>query len=145
MGPIATKLARDLRRTARKPVVDLAAIRDLQQVRLGIARAAEEASQLPPNHHAWMRVFHVLGNIAQLALGSSALRKLADRVDAADSEYMPGGPPQSPILDSFFMSWWMADLTVGPVRESMCSVLADVGPMLGMPADVCRYARLLGQ
>jgi hypothetical protein len=145
MGPVATKLARDLRRTARKPVIDLAAMRDLQQMQREIAGSADETSPLPPNHAAWMHVFKVLGSLAHLALSTSALRKLADRVAAADDEYMPGGPPQSPILDSFFTSWWMADLTVGPVRESMCSVLADVGPALGMPAEVCRYARLLGQ
>lgn len=145
MGPIATKLARDLRRTVRKPVVDLAVMRELQQMQRDVADAADTADRLPPNHAAWMRAFHVLGNVAQFALGASALRKLADRVGAADDEYMPGGPPQSPLLDSFFMSWWMADLTIGPVRESMCSVLADVGPALGMPAEICRYARLLGQ
>ena len=51
----------------------------------------------------------------------------------------------SPILDSVFMSWWMADVPVGPARESMCSILADIGPVMGLPPALSRYARVFAE
>lgn len=143
MGPVAQKLLKELRK-AKAGVVDLTAFREAKKLKSEI-EADPELEGLPANHQAWMRVFKVLAGLAHALLGMHALRKLAQRVDDADAEYMPGGPPQSPILDSVFMSWWMADVPVGPARETVCSIIADLGAAMGMQRELIECARLFAR
>ena len=145
MGPVAAKIVKELRKAKRAAVIDLAAVRDARELSHAMDVAMPGSDDLPPNHAAWMRSFAVMTAFAGGLLETHALRKLADRVAAADEEYMPGGPPQSPVLDSVFASWWMADLPVGPTRESMCSIIADLGPVMGWPAELSRCSRHFAQ
>jgi hypothetical protein len=147
MGPVGTKLLKELRKAARRPVIDLGAFRDARKRVEAQTLDEDEAADtgLSPNHAAWMQAFEALAGIAHALLGTATLRKHALRVEAADEEYMPGGPPSSPILDSVFVTWWMADLGIGPQRESLVSVLAQVGPLLGFPSRLCECASALAQ
>lgn len=145
MKPVALKVMKELRKAKRQPVINLAAAREAKELQKSLLAPRPELDSLPPNHAAWLRALPVLSGIASLLLETHALRKLADRVRDADEEYMPGGPPMSPVLDSVFMTWWMADLGSGPVRESLCSVIAECGPALGLPAELIRCARVLDE
>lgn len=40
-------------------------------------------------------------------------------VETAEEEYMPGGPPISPITDSFFCLWTVSDLALGLANETL--------------------------
>ncbi|HEX7478375.1 MAG TPA: MbcA/ParS/Xre antitoxin family protein [Polyangiales bacterium] len=145
MGPQAAKVIKELRKAKRSGVIDLRAAREASELQQGLASAQDDLGPLPPNHAHWMRVFKVLASLGHALLGTSALRKLSERVEAADQEYMPGGPPSSPILDSVFISWWMADVGVGPRRESMCSILADLALVMDLPAVLAQGAKALAQ
>ena len=134
-----------MRKAKRATVIDLAALRDARELSQAMDAATAGSDELPASHAAWMRSVTVMSAFAGGLLETHALRKLADRVARADEEYMPGGPPQSPVLDSAFASWWMADLPVGPTRETMSSIIADLGPVMGWPAELTRRARLFAQ
>jgi len=99
MRPVATKLLKELRKAKRSAVTDLAVVREAKELQQALEAMDGEVNGLPPNHAAWMHVFKVLAGLAHTLLGTHALRKLSDRVEAADEEYMPSGPPMSPILD----------------------------------------------
>jgi hypothetical protein len=141
MGPVASKVIKELRKAKQSRVVELGALREARALAHSLADASEDAEHLAPNHAHWMQVFRVLASLGNALLGTSSLRKLGERVEAADQEYMPGGPPSSPILDSVFVSWYLADLGAGPRRESICSILADIAPVVGLPPIVVEAAR----
>jgi len=56
-----------------------------------------------------------------------------DAVEKAEDEYMPGGPPMSPLTNSYFTTWAFFDLPFGPDRETMGTCLLDL--MRTMEAD----------
>ena len=51
----------------------------------------------------------------------------------------------SPVFDSVFTTWWIADLPIGPAQETMATILADVGTALGLPPQLAAAARILNR
>ena len=47
------------------------------------------------------------------------LQEWSALVKSAEEEYMPGGPPTSPVTDSLFMYWMLTELRFGPGPESL--------------------------
>ena len=142
MGPIAAKVLKEIRKPKHAKVIDLRAVRELREL-TSVQADVESQDGLPPAHAEWMRAFHVLFDLASNLLNTSALRKLAEQVAAAQEEYMPGGPPMSPIFDSVFSTWWLSDLPIGPRRETVCSIIVDLTPILGFPPAITCAARAL--
>lgn len=89
--------------------------------------------------------FGALALIAQTLLNSRQLDKFAAKVEFWNETYMPGGPPMSPVTDSLFMTWMICDLTVGPDKESLATIVADLVPVLGLPRPLQNDARAYAQ
>ncbi len=60
------------------------------------------------------------------------LRRFMDRMAKAEDEYMPSGPPMSPLTRSYFSSWMLWDMSVGVNRETLGSILLAVARSQGM-------------
>ena len=59
----------------------------------------------------------------------------------AEDEYLPSGPPMSPLTRSYFTTWAFFDLRFGPDRETIGTCLLDVGESLGFEAGVLDVIR----
>ena len=134
-GPIATRIVRALRTAKGARVVDLRAFRE------GTARAAElqksvtKREDLAGFHPAHALYVYVQNQVSVLAEQLTALpmtAKLADRIEAAQDDYMPGGPPMSPLTTSYFTCWASFDAAVGQHRETLGTCVLAVGKSLGM-------------
>lgn len=134
MGPIASKLLQEIRKGKH-----LRAVRELK----GPASSEPELRGIPVQHRAWIATFRRLALFSNALLDADALRKTAQQLRAAEEDYAPGGPPMSPILDSVFMSWSLADLPIGPQRETLCSIVSEIGPALGIDLPLIAAARAL--
>lgn len=60
------------------------------------------------------------------------LRGFVDRIQRAEAEYMPSGPPMSPLTWTYFWGWALWDLNVGPERETLGSILLAIARSQGM-------------
>lgn len=59
----------------------------------------------------------------------------------AEDEYLPSGPPMSPLTRSYFTTWAFFDLRFGPDRETIGTCLLDVGESLGFEPGVLDVIR----
>jgi hypothetical protein len=134
-GPIATRLVREVRKTSRARVVDLHAFR------VGAARAAEfqksvatreDLADFHPAHAVYVAVQNQVSVMAEQLTALPATAKLASRIGAAEDEYMPGGPPMSPLTVSFFTCWAFFDAAVGQHHETLGTCVLAVGKALEM-------------
>jgi hypothetical protein len=61
----------------------------------------------------------------------------------AVKDYMPQGPPISPLTGSFFSTWALFDLPFGPERETIGTCLLDVADLLRldplMVETICQF------
>ena len=134
-GPVAKKLVSGLRAVQQARVVDLRSFRE------GAARAAElqkavatreDLADLHPAHAVYVHVQSQVSVLVEQLAELPETAKLANRIEAAQDEYMPGGPPMSPLTTSHFSCWAFFDAAAGARRETLGTCVLAVGEALGM-------------
>ncbi len=120
LAPIAAQLARSVSLDALFPrgVIE-DALRDHRE------RAPDSGeAELPEDIEPFFGHYCVVVRAAAQLLGAPAFDRLARFHDEVDEEYMPGGPPQSPVYDSFAMQFVLGAVRQGTGNETPYSVLA---------------------
>ncbi|MDP3276924.1 MAG: hypothetical protein Q8Q09_17120 [Deltaproteobacteria bacterium] len=134
-GPIATSLVRVFQKLKGARVINLHAFRE------GSARAAElqktvatpeDLAEHHPVHALYIAVQNQVSVLSEQLTSLPETTKLADLIEAAQVDYMPSGPPMSPLTVSYFTSWAFFDAAVGPRRETIGTCIAAIGTLLGL-------------
>jgi hypothetical protein len=63
----------------------------------------------------------------------------------AEDEYLPSGPPMSPLTRSYFTTWAFFDLRFGPDQETIGTCLLDVGESLGLEPGAVEVVRTFSE
>lgn len=120
LAPIAAQLARSVSLDALFPrgAID-DALRDHREIgsQPGEAELSEELT-------AFFGHYLVVVRAGAQLLGAKAFDSLARFHEEVEDEYMPGGPPHSPIYDSFSMQFVLGSVRQGIGNETPYSVLA---------------------
>jgi hypothetical protein len=66
-------------------------------------------------------------------------------ISQAEDEYLPSGPPMSPLTASFFSCWASFDVSLGLAKETLGTIAIAVGEALGMHGELLRLFHLLQQ
>ena len=81
---------------------------------------------MDPVHAAYAFVQHITSRFAEGTSQLAELKAYATIVGAAEEEYMPSGPPMSPLTTSFFTSWAFYDLRFdGTDTLASCQIEAN--------------------
>ncbi len=138
MANIASKVLGDLRKQSQRDIVDLGAVRDARDA---AAKMKEEFGEVvggdePSGHLHWMGCYASLSQLAFSLTASRHLTRLAERIEASEDEYMPGGPPMSPLTDSFHGFWSLTDTSLGLKKETLATVAIAVARSLNAPSEL---------
>ncbi len=132
-APIASKLIAALDKHRKQKVVDLDAWKTgVEQARGVIEGMRPSGDDLSPGFAAYIAVSNWALGLVETIQGLPELRRFIDRIERAEEEYMPSGPPMSPLTRSFFWNWALWDLGVGVKHETLGSILLAVGRHLEM-------------
>lgn len=128
-GPIARKVITAARERLRQKVTNLADWRD-GRLRAEADRATiisrEKLSEYDPLHAVYLYGQNQLSVLIEQLAELPMLDRLANPYAEATEEYMPSGPPMSPLTVSYFTSWGAFDLcTRGAKPETLCTVATD--------------------
>lgn len=143
---IADKIIRKLRRHAGGKVIDLRAFaagsawaRELQRT----VASHKELAGLHPAHAAYMYVQNQVSILSGQLTQLDEMRWFARFLAEAEDEYMPSGPPWSPLTRSFYTSWALFDVRGGPAEETIGEIVTAVGSAFGMHAELLRLIGLM--
>jgi len=64
-------------------------------------------------------------------------------ISAAEDEYLPSGPPMSPLTASFFTCWAFFDACIGEAEETIGTTVMSVGAAFGMHEELLRVIGLM--
>ncbi len=145
-GPVARKVLAGLERELGRKVINF------QAFRLGAERAAnlergiiseDEMRGMDPLHavytYAQNKLSAIVEDVAQLPMCA----ELAEAYSEAEEEYLPSGPPMSPLTRSYFFCWAVFDSHVGKDRETLATVAIDLCRRLRMEPSVVRLFECL--
>ena len=76
---------------------------------------------LDPIHAAYVFMQHFTSHFAEGVSRFPEMKTWAKTVAAAEEEYMPSGPPMSPLTGSYFWTWVLYDLRIGKSTDTDCT------------------------
>jgi hypothetical protein len=85
-----------------------------------------------PLHAAYISAQNLMSFFAESVSTFDEFDAYCAIVGAAEDEYMPSGPPLSPITVSYFTTWALFDVRFGPDQETIGTCLLDVAELVGM-------------
>ncbi len=144
--PIADKLIADMKRYAGRKVVNfkevLAGQSAAKELQKSVASRVDLASY-HPSHAAYVIAQNHVSVISEQLTALKQMKPFVDIVANAEDEYLPSGPPMSPLTLSYFTSWAFFDVCAGPARETIGSVAMKAGAAFGMHAELVRVIGLM--
>jgi hypothetical protein len=80
-----------------------------------------------PVHAVYIFIHNLTSKFGEIASSLPEMRAWAEVVAKAEDEYMPSGPPMSPLTGSFFWSWAFYDLRIGKSSDTLayCQIVAN--------------------
>ena len=138
MGSVADKIAKKIVSSARSNVVDLASWREGRKMALeaGLGEdglALSDTAGGDPCHTLYAVGQNFASLMAESISGMKEAKGYVTFVGDAEDEYMPAGPPMSPLTVSYFTMWALFDVRFGSSRETMGSCILRIAPEFDCP------------
>ena len=139
MGSVADKIAKKMLSSRGSKVVDLVSWREGREMALE-AGLGDEGPM--PGKFADLDPCHAIYALAE-AIASLMAESISDMREAkgfvriaggAEDEYLPAGPPMSPLTVSYFTMWALFDVRFGSSRETMGSCILRIAPEFDCPS-----------
>ena len=144
MGRIASKLISEIRKHKSRKVVDLAAARtgrkqaeELQKT----VTSREELAALLPSHAVYVAAENQISVLSEVLSALPQMARFVELIGQAEDEYLPAGPPMSPLTRSYFTCWALFDACVGIDKETIGTCILQLGPALGLDAGFLGIVR----
>ena len=142
MGQVSKRLRARFGKVARKVKQQIA-----QEV--GPTRLPKDVKDIPslvkaghdPIHSVYVHVQNITSVFAENVSVLPELRQYYKIVENAEDEYLPAGPPMSPLTRSYFTTWAFFDVRFGPDKETMGTCLLDLADLLDMDPCIVEAAR----
>ena len=139
MGSVADKIAKKILSSRGSKVVDLARWREGRKMALEVGfgddgRALGKFASLDPCHAVYAMGQNVASLMAESISGMREAKGYVRIAGGAEEEYMPTGPPMSPLTVSYFTMWALFDVRFGSSRETMGSCILRIAPRFDCPS-----------
>jgi len=145
-GPIAGKVITAMREVRGSKVIDISAYRRGQMTAEALQETIstkEELAKLDPAHAVYVYVQNVCSVLSEQLTALPALSKIAKAYEESWDAYEPSGPPMSPLTHSYFFCWAVFDLAVGRRKETVGSIILELGRVLDMDPTFLEIVRLM--
>ena len=147
-GPISRNVVSSARQLLRRKVVDLTAWRDATIRAEDFDKTIlshKELSTYDPVHGIYIYGQNQLSVLIEQLAELPMLAQLTEAYAAAQDEYMPSGPPLSPLTRSYFCGWGYFDLHAGAQRETFGTVTIALCKFLKVDEGLIRIFEILQQ
>jgi len=147
-GPISEKVISAIQTLQGEKLVNLSEIRKAKLTAENFQKSIlsqEEFAQLDPLHALYSYGQNQMSVLAEQLSALPMFSKISKLAVAAEDEYMPSGPPMSPLTMSYFSYWEFFDLSVGKKRESFGTVGISLYESLGVDIGLVNILRVMQQ
>jgi hypothetical protein len=90
------------------------------------------AAGFDPIHAVYIFVHRITSVFSETVSRLPEMRAYADEVGDAEEEYMPSGPPMSPLTTSYFSCWAFFDHRIGKTTDTLAECLIEANDSIGL-------------
>ena len=144
--PIADKLVREMKQHVHGKVIDFKSImvgRDHAEGLQKTVATKKELANLHPAHAVYVYAQNQVSVMSEQLTALKEMERFARLISKAEDEYMPSGPPMSPLTASFFTCWAFFDACIGQAEETIGTTIMVVGAAFGMHEELVRVIGLM--
>ena len=94
-----------------------------------------------PIHSVYIHVQNITSVFSENVSPLPELSAYYKIVEKAEDEYLPAGPPMSPLTRSYFTTWAFFDVRFRPDKETMGTCLLDLADLLDMDPRIVEATR----
>lgn len=98
-----------------------------------------------PIHAVYIHVQNITSVFAENVSPLPELRQYYKIAEKAEDEYLPAGPPMSPLTSSYFTTWAFFDVRFGPDHETIGTCLLELSDLLDMEPRIVEATRQFQQ
>jgi len=91
---------------------------------------------IDPHHAVYASIQNLTSMFAERVSVLPKLKPYYNIMEPAEEEYMPSGPPMSPLTGSYFTNWAFFDCRFGVDKETIGTCLLDVNEAIGFSPDM---------
>ena len=128
-GPISRKVVAALKNERRRRVIDFSALKlgaeRAEALERGVISEADMQAY-DPLHAVYIYAQNKMSVMVEQIAELPMCTELADAYSDAEDQYMPSGPPMSPLTGSYFFCWGVFDSAVGKDLETLGTVVIDL-------------------
>jgi len=93
------------------------------------------AQGMDPVHATYVFIHHIASVFAENVSRFPEMRTFTKDVGEAEDQYLPSGPPMSPLTRSYFTSWAFFDYRIGKTTDTLAGCLIDANDIIWMNPD----------
>jgi hypothetical protein len=98
-----------------------------------------------PVHAAYLFVHHITSVFSENVSRFPEMRTYTKEIGDAEEEYMPSGPPMSPLTMSYFSCWALYDHQIGTTTDTLASCLIEANDAICMNPHQLGALRMMSQ
>ncbi|WP_305906718.1 hypothetical protein Q9L42_019480 [Methylomarinum sp. Ch1-1] len=139
MKKIASKISKRLSKVQASKIIDLSSYRQQKQEAEALFSQIKTTQKNIDNGHDPLHAVYIHAqNLLSVLVDclqevpEPALDRFFKVIDEADRDYMPEGPPISPLTKSYFNSWLLFDLVIGLDKETLTTIILDLARQFGL-------------
>jgi len=144
--PIADKLVGKMKKHVRGKVIDLKSVMvgraHAEELQKTIA-TREELADFHPAHAIYVYAQNQVSVMSEQLTALKEMARFVRLISKAEDEYLPSGPPMSPLTTSFFTCWAFFDACVGQAEETIGTTTMSMGAAFGMHDELVRVIGLM--
>jgi hypothetical protein len=106
-------------------------------------KTLNQLNDLHPVHAVYVSAQNLVSFLAENLSELPELKEYCDIVGKAEDEYMPDGPPFSPLTRTYFTTWAFFDVQFGKDKETIGTCLQDIGSDLAIHSDYLKLIKLM--
>lgn len=129
-GPIARKVIASTQQHFQEKIANLSDWREAKIQTENVQKTViskHKLTEYDPLHGIYIYGQNQLSVLIDLITALPMLDKLVGAYSEAQEEYMPSGPPMSPLTTSYFTCWGSFDLcSAGAKKETLCTIATDL-------------------
>lgn len=152
MKKIASKISKRLSKIQAAKVIDLSGYRQQKQEVEALFSQIKTTQQNIDNGHDPLHAvyIHAQNQLSVLVdclqeIPEPALDRFFKVIEEADRDYMPEGPPMSPLTKSYFNSWLLFDLVIGLDKETLTTIILDLSLQFGLDKQMIEVMGFMQQ
>lgn len=146
MGQISSKLKKEIIKFRSKRIIQIENLYKAKAMSIASMQSFKtinDLNDLEPVHAIYVSTQHLVSYLAELFSILPLFNEYYDKAIYVEDEYMPDGPPISPLTRSYFTCWAFFDLTFGKDKETMGTCIIDSGEELEISAEYIEIIKLM--